>query len=178
MEVNLKEGEERPEQHLDDGEFIERVIVPLDQLYDKLQGKHFGGDLLVFLASKVITTPGQLSQKKMAKSSMPGTLSPFPTFSRTQRLGLVDFFRIKALPLGARATLESTADQRLTYSRFSRKTFRKRVICRISTWACSRRDGIGGRKFWGRRRERWQAGDVEGEKFILRGLERGRVRHA
>ena len=38
VEVNLKEGEEEPEQHLDDGEFIERVIVPLDQLYDKLRG--------------------------------------------------------------------------------------------------------------------------------------------
>ncbi|SMQ49259.1 unnamed protein product [Zymoseptoria tritici ST99CH_1A5] len=37
IEVNLKEGDEEPEQHLDAGEHIERVIVPLDQLYDKLK---------------------------------------------------------------------------------------------------------------------------------------------
>lgn len=39
IEVNLKEGDAEPEQHLEDGEHIERVVVPLDQLYDKLQGK-------------------------------------------------------------------------------------------------------------------------------------------
>ena len=38
VEVNLEEGDEKPEQHLDDGEYIERVIVPLHELYDKLQG--------------------------------------------------------------------------------------------------------------------------------------------
>jgi hypothetical protein len=38
IEVNLKEGDEEPEQHLDEGEFIERVVVPLDRLYEKLQG--------------------------------------------------------------------------------------------------------------------------------------------
>jgi ADP-ribose pyrophosphatase len=39
VEVNLKEGDKPPEQHLDEGEFIERVTVPLSELYDKLQGK-------------------------------------------------------------------------------------------------------------------------------------------
>merc|ERR1712113_564341 len=39
MEVNLKEGDEEPEQHLDEGEFIERRIVPLTELYSTLQGK-------------------------------------------------------------------------------------------------------------------------------------------
>ena len=38
VEVNLKEGEEIPEQQLDEGEYIERVMVPLSELYDKLQG--------------------------------------------------------------------------------------------------------------------------------------------
>lgn len=38
VEVTLKEGDEEPEQHLDEGEFIQRVIVPLDELYDRLQG--------------------------------------------------------------------------------------------------------------------------------------------
>ncbi|EGX53084.1 hypothetical protein TWF173_007954 [Orbilia oligospora] len=36
MEVNLKEGDPEPQQHLDDGEFIERVVVPLDELHNKL----------------------------------------------------------------------------------------------------------------------------------------------
>lgn len=38
MEVALKEDDEPPEQHLDEGEHIERIIVPLSELYDKLQG--------------------------------------------------------------------------------------------------------------------------------------------
>jgi len=37
IEVNLKEGDDEPEQHLEEGEHIERVVVPLDQLYEKLQ---------------------------------------------------------------------------------------------------------------------------------------------
>ena len=41
VEVNLKEDDKPPEQHLDEGEFIERVTVPLDQLYDKLKGTLF-----------------------------------------------------------------------------------------------------------------------------------------
>jgi ADP-ribose pyrophosphatase len=36
VEVNLEEGDEEPEQALDDGEFIERVVVPLDELYERL----------------------------------------------------------------------------------------------------------------------------------------------
>lgn len=38
IEVNLSESEELPEQHLDEGESIERLIVPLSELYDKLKG--------------------------------------------------------------------------------------------------------------------------------------------
>lgn len=38
VEVTLNEGDEEPEQHLDEGEHIQRVIVPLTELYDKLQG--------------------------------------------------------------------------------------------------------------------------------------------
>ncbi|KAF7188931.1 putative Nudix hydrolase P35G2.12 [Pseudocercospora fuligena] len=37
IEVELKEGDKEPEQHLDEGEHIERILVPLDELYDKLQ---------------------------------------------------------------------------------------------------------------------------------------------
>jgi ADP-ribose pyrophosphatase len=36
VEVDLKEGDTEPEQALDPGEFIERVVVPLDELYDRL----------------------------------------------------------------------------------------------------------------------------------------------
>lgn len=36
VEVQLKEGDKEPEQALDDGEFIERVVVPLEELYDRL----------------------------------------------------------------------------------------------------------------------------------------------
>ncbi|KAK5108469.1 hypothetical protein LTR62_008287 [Meristemomyces frigidus] len=36
IEVNLKEGDKEPEQHLDEGEFIERRIVPLSELYSTL----------------------------------------------------------------------------------------------------------------------------------------------
>ena len=39
VEVELKEDDEEPEQHLDDGEHIERVVVPISELYEKLQGK-------------------------------------------------------------------------------------------------------------------------------------------
>lgn len=38
IEVNLNEGDEEPEQHLDEGEHIERRVVPLTELYDTLQG--------------------------------------------------------------------------------------------------------------------------------------------
>lgn len=37
VEVRLNEGDEEPEQHLDDGEHIQRIVVPLDELYEKLK---------------------------------------------------------------------------------------------------------------------------------------------
>ncbi|OAG06922.1 uncharacterized protein CC84DRAFT_1143107 [Paraphaeosphaeria sporulosa] len=36
VEVQLKEGDKEPDQALDDGEFIERLVVPLEELYDRL----------------------------------------------------------------------------------------------------------------------------------------------
>jgi ADP-ribose pyrophosphatase len=36
VEVRLKEEDKEPEQHLDDGEHIERVVVPLNELYERL----------------------------------------------------------------------------------------------------------------------------------------------
>ena len=36
VEVDVKEGEEMPEQRLDDGEAIERVVVPLEEFYNRL----------------------------------------------------------------------------------------------------------------------------------------------
>ena len=37
VEVQLKEGDPEPEQHLDDGENIQRRVLPLSELYDTLQ---------------------------------------------------------------------------------------------------------------------------------------------
>ncbi|KAF2721445.1 hypothetical protein K431DRAFT_284821 [Polychaeton citri CBS 116435] len=37
VEVTLGENDKEPEQHLDEGEHIERVLVPLHELYDKLK---------------------------------------------------------------------------------------------------------------------------------------------
>jgi len=36
VEVQLKEGDEEPEQHLESGEHIERIVVPLNELYERL----------------------------------------------------------------------------------------------------------------------------------------------
>lgn len=36
VECQLQEGDPTPEQHLDPGEFIQRFVVPLDELYEKL----------------------------------------------------------------------------------------------------------------------------------------------
>lgn len=40
VEVNLSEDDALPEQHLDEGEHIERLIVPLSELYHKLKGSY------------------------------------------------------------------------------------------------------------------------------------------
>ncbi|KAJ4357507.1 uncharacterized protein N0V89_002083 [Didymosphaeria variabile] len=37
VEIQLKEGDPEPEQHLDEGEEIQRVNVPLAELYDRLE---------------------------------------------------------------------------------------------------------------------------------------------
>lgn len=48
MEVHVEEDDpELLEQHLDDGEHIERVVVPLDQLYEKLMEYSKQGDMMV-----------------------------------------------------------------------------------------------------------------------------------
>jgi ADP-ribose pyrophosphatase len=36
VEVQLKEGEPEPEQRLEDGEHIQRVVIPLEELYERL----------------------------------------------------------------------------------------------------------------------------------------------
>lgn len=38
VRVELKEGDEEPEQALEEGEFIERVVVPVGELYERLEG--------------------------------------------------------------------------------------------------------------------------------------------
>lgn len=69
MEVNLKEGDKEPEQHLDEGEFIERRIVPLTELYGTLQGKSKINICCQTLNANYLL---QRSRKKRARLSMPG----------------------------------------------------------------------------------------------------------
>ena len=38
VRVELREGDAEPEQKLEEGEFIERVVVPVGELYGKLEG--------------------------------------------------------------------------------------------------------------------------------------------
>ncbi|KAF1838874.1 ADP-ribose pyrophosphatase [Decorospora gaudefroyi] len=38
VEIWLEEGQPEPEQHLDEGEEIQRVVVPVAELYDRLEG--------------------------------------------------------------------------------------------------------------------------------------------
>lgn len=38
VEIELGEGDAEPEQHLDEGEEIQRVNVPLSELYERLEG--------------------------------------------------------------------------------------------------------------------------------------------
>lgn len=83
VEVDLKEGDKQPEQHLDDGEHIERVVVPLSELYDKLQGK--SPHLTRQCGPKMVTSP-QRFRKRMARSSMRGMFTP--NLNRHQNLTL------------------------------------------------------------------------------------------
>jgi hypothetical protein len=62
VEVELKE---EPEQHLDDGEHIERVVVPISELYEKLQGKFES----VSSFSEIMTRGGNRLRLAMSKES-------------------------------------------------------------------------------------------------------------
>lgn len=62
--VQLKEGDEEPQQHLDEGEHIERRVVPLDQLYEKLQGML---SLLPSGAAHGVCQPSQNYPRRMAR---------------------------------------------------------------------------------------------------------------
>jgi hypothetical protein len=65
VEVELKEGDEEPEQHLDDGEHIERVVVPISELYEKLQGKFES----LFSSSEIMARGGNRLCLAMSKES-------------------------------------------------------------------------------------------------------------
>lgn len=80
VEVTLNEGDAQPEQHLDDGEHIERVVVPLSELYEKLQGtfsplSNFAAHFLSSLRGGEVVTASQRSRKTRARSWTPGTYS-------------------------------------------------------------------------------------------------------
>lgn len=99
IEVNLKDGDEAPEQHLDDGEFIERKIVPVSELYNTLQGKSCGHSVLAEQNSEIASQ--QRCQRRRARLWTPGKSKPTwvsfacPMLTHGQ-----------ALPLGSRLALE------------------------------------------------------------------------
>lgn len=74
IEVQLKEGDEEPEQHLDEGEHIERRVVPLDQLYEKLQGM-----LLFLMTVHGVCQRFQNCPGRMARLWMPGQFASYFT---------------------------------------------------------------------------------------------------
>jgi hypothetical protein len=125
VEVELKEGDEEPEQHLDDGEHIERVVVPISELYEKLQGKQH---------QQAIPLPARLAGTIPIRAAGDGNIT-FP-YSNVQRAGQdrrrqvshnsnfrsykIDIGFLtndeQALPLGSRPALEPTSSLRLTCS--------------------------------------------------------------
>lgn len=72
VEVNLKEGDALPEQHLDEGENIERIIVPLSELYHKLKGTPFPFRCLDSSRTHNDGCHFQRCQKRRAQWSMQG----------------------------------------------------------------------------------------------------------
>ena len=78
IEVNLKEGDAEPEQHLDEGENIERRIVPLSELYETLQGIVVPNPSVYTLRPTLVSL--QRYQRKMARSWMPGKFQILQSF--------------------------------------------------------------------------------------------------
>ena len=120
IEVNLKEGDAEPEQHLDEGENIERRIVPLSELYDTLQG--IVKPISPTPAWRPTCIPLQPYQKKMARSWMLGRLPIVPNSSKFGRVE-ADVY-VQAISLGPRSSLEHThlRQAKLTHSLVNYRT--------------------------------------------------------
>lgn len=65
MEVQLSEKESMPDQKLDDGELIERVVVPLNELYERLI--HWSKDEKFMVAAKLFFFGAGLHFAKQGK---------------------------------------------------------------------------------------------------------------
>lgn len=77
IEVELKEGDKEPEQHLDEGEHIERIVVPISELYDKLQGtSHLCRKEPSWPQKPTGISCTQHFRRRRAKSWTPGKLFP------------------------------------------------------------------------------------------------------
>lgn len=128
IEVDLKEGDKEPEQHLEEGEHIERRIVPLADLYDTLHGKLFRRAPRAHLR-RIACNAEQYCRKRRARSWMPG---------KQRHVYAIHLFTKantgQALPLGTWIVLEQARVQsKLTGSslRSRRKRLCPRHLCHV-----------------------------------------------
>jgi hypothetical protein len=160
VEVDLKEGDEEPEQHLDDGEHIERVVVPISELYEKLQGKQHQPQSIPLSARPAETNPicaaggdGNItfphSNVQRARKDRRRQVSYLPISNLTSAYE-TSFLthNEQALPLGSRSPLEPTSSLRLTclLARFCRlrgeRLYQRSVRCfsglglEMGRWSC------------------------------------------
>jgi hypothetical protein len=133
IEVNLKEGDEEPEQHLDEGEFIERRIVPISELYSTLQGK----SCLSSPRAVPETACTQRYRRRRARSWTPGK----PVHTRRD-YGIL--MSSEALPLGPRSSLEPThLCKELTCTPLTGRFREARLCARHLHGICSVRMALG-----------------------------------
>jgi hypothetical protein len=160
VEVELKEGDEEPEQHLDDGEHIERVVVPISELYEKLQGKQHqpqptplsarpaemnpicaaGGDGNITFPHSNVQRARKDRRRQVSYLPISNLTSAYETSFLTHNE--------QALPLGSRSPLEPTSSLRLTclLARFCRlrgeRLYQRSVRCfsglglEMGRWSC------------------------------------------
>lgn len=160
VEVELKEGDEEPEQHLDDGEHIERVVVPISELYEKLQGKQHQPQPIPLSARPAemnpicaaggdgnITFPYSNVQRARKDRRRQVSYIPISNLTSAYETSFLTHNE-QALPLGSRSPLEPTSSLRLTcllawFCRFRGERLYQRPVCCFSGlglemgwWSC------------------------------------------
>jgi hypothetical protein len=126
VEVNLKEGEAPPEQHLEEGEHIERLVVPLSELYNKLQG---ASDSLIECSD--FESRNDLCTIALSKED--GKIVDARQVIVLTSPCAVLIVELQAIPLGAGSALEPTLEHsRLTHSIW--KIWPQKATSRIYMW--------------------------------------------